>query len=83
MEALQLNPPAPAALTATQIWPEAGSKGAESGKQAKIEDFFTFEGNGNHWLAPLESGHRQGRIESEKYIFLDITHKVKNHFIHI
>ena len=39
-EALQLNPPAPAALTATQIWPEAGSKGAESGKQ----DFLIFWG---------------------------------------
>ena len=31
-EALQLNPPQPAALTATQIWPEAGSRGAESRK---------------------------------------------------
>ena len=33
-EAVQLNQPAPpAALTGTQIWPGAGSKGAESGKK--------------------------------------------------
>ena len=41
-EALQLNPPAPAALTATQIWPQAGSRGAESGKTSFLLKFLTF-----------------------------------------